>query len=983
MLTGLMTLAITIQAAGQWTHLGDVDSFESQKESLLVGCGPARVRIDAVNDFVLRVRMAPDGLFERDFSWAVLDASPRQVFADVNASEKAITARTAAFQIKVFRQPFGLELRDVEGNVVLENANNQSLAWHEKPTTVAEGRLPALRGVSAWWTFDTRTAVYGLGEKTGRLNKSGQAWTMWNSDVPGYAADFDPLYKSIPFFVASRDNRFWGVFLDNPYRSFFDFGQTQRDVMSFGAESGELDIYVIAGPGPKDVVKRYTDLTGRIPLPPKWAIGYHQCRYSYYPESRVREVAATFRKKRIPCDVIYFDIDYMDGFRCFTWNPKWFPNPGKLMDDLHADGFHTIAIIDPGIKNEPGYFVFDQGTEKDAWLKRADGAPYVGRVWPGDSVFPDFTNPSVRDWWSGLFTKFLSECKIDGIWNDMNEPADFVGPNHTVPLDTRFDNEGNPASHHACHNVYGMQMHRATFEGIRRARPGERAYTLTRATYAGGQRFGAAWTGDNVSSWQHLRMSIPMALNLGVSGMPVVGPDIGGFVGGASPRLYARWIQMGALFPYSRTHTAWPSPDQEPWSFGPQVESIARASLERRYQLLPYLYTLFEEASRTGVPILRPLWMEFPGEWNWNADYSFMLGDAIYVAPITQPDPGESYIWLPSGAWYDMNTGAIHASGQPIPIDTGLENLPIFARAGAVIPMQSTVQHTGEAPQEPLILDIWIGNEGKATLYEDDGKTLDYQKEQFARTQFQCNLKDDMIVFGMHRKEGAFAPPSRSPLLRLHGLTRPIESVAVLSSAGKTESNVAQPPGQAAPKGVAEFAFDKESRAWLVRLAEDDGKLQGARIRLAKVESQAVEPIAINFDEPSDVMFRSDLLRPVKRDGGLEFRMQNTGNVYAVLRRQDIPADALPVIRLRVKTEHTRKIGIRFATEQNPRLSDERLITVDVEPGQGVGEYVIDAAQVTGGRWSGRVYYLRLDFMDGATLGEMITLDHMTFEPRP
>lgn len=977
---GLLTLGLAIQTKAQWTQLGDVTAVDVRAASILLTCGDDRVRIDAMNDRVLRVRLAPGGEFERDFSWAVVDTQPAGEFTDVKQDDDQITALISGLKVIVSRRPCRIEVRDQDDHVLLADESARGMGWQTKPTPVAEGKLPSLRSVRVWQTFDANTAIYGMGEKTGRLNKSGQTWAMWNSDVPGYAADQDPLYESFPFFIGSRNNRYWGVFLDNCHRTSFDFGHAERNVLTFGAESGELDYYVIAGPGPKDVVNRYTDLTGRTPLPPKWAIGYQQCRYSYYPESRIREIAATFRKKQIPCDVIYFDIDYMDGFRCFTWNPKWFPDPAGLIDDLHADGFHTVAIIDPGIKHEPGYFVFDQGDKINAWLTRPDGEAYIGRVWPGDSVFPDFTNPKVRDWWSGLFVKFLNDCHIDGIWNDMNEPADFVGPNHTVPLDTRFDNAGAPASHHACHNVYGMQMHRATYEGIRRARPGERAYTLTRATYAGGQRFGAAWTGDNVSSWQHLRMSVPMALNLGVSGMPVIGPDIGGFVGGATPRLFARWIQMCSLFPYSRAHTAWPSPDQEPWSYGPEVEEISRTSLERRYQLLPYLYTLFEEASRTGTPILRPLWMEFPGHWHWNQDYSFMLGADVYVAPITQPNPRDYDMWLPPGAWYDMNTGDIHAAGQPVPVSTELNVLPIFARAGAIIPMQSVVQHTGATPDEPLIVDIWLGDEGVAELYEDDGRTLDYQSGGFARTQMRVKRDGDLIVFGMHRLDGDYQPPKRSPLLRIHGLTRAIDDVTILSKDG--EAKRSSPSPDAIPSGTGEFTHDKNAATWLVRLAPDDGTLQGARIRLAPSDNAPQKPVVIDFEDVADVAFRSDLLAPMRENGALKLRVQNTGNVYVVLKRVNVPAHQLPMIRLKLATDTTKKIGIRFATSQSPMLSKERLITLDVTANGDIHEYVIDAAKLTEGKWDGGVYFLRLDFIEGMSAGETIVLDSVSFEPR-
>ncbi|MCK4660586.1 MAG: glycoside hydrolase family 31 protein [Phycisphaerae bacterium] len=970
-------------ASAQWNHLEAVAAYDLDDAVLTLECGSATVRIEAVSEHVIRVRLAPEGRFGRDFSWAVLDSTPKGKFSRLQEAPAYIQVSTGALEVVVQRDPCRLKILGAGGEALVVDDPARGMAWG----CTSESSMAAVR---VWQQLPDKVAIYGLGEKTGALNKRGRAWTMWNTDECAYGLAEDPIYKSVPFFICARNGRFHGVFFDNPWRSSFDFGQRDRGILSFGAEGGELNYYVIAGPDPKDVVRRYTALTGRMELPPKWALGYHQSRYSYCPEAHVREVASTFRQKRIPCDVIYFDIDYMDGYRCFTWNPKHFPDPKKLMGDLHEMGFHTVAIIDPGIKQDPGYFVYDEGTKRSAWLTKPDGETYVGRVWPGPAVFPDFTNPQVRRWWSSLYPPFLDSCGIDGIWNDMNEPSDFDGPNKTVPLNLRHDNEGEPASHRACHNIYGMQMARATFAGLEQARPDRRPFVITRAAYAGGQRYGASWTGDNISTWGHLRMSIPMVLNLGVSGMPFVGPDIGGFVVGATPQLYARWIQVGSLLPFCRTHTGWSSPNQEPWSFGPEVEEIARQSLERRYAMMPYLYTLFEESTRTGLPIIRPPWMEFPEVRGWHFNVSFMLGPDVYVIPIDWPDAREATRPLPPGAWFDLHTGLIHGGGQWVKLDVDLKTLPMFVRAGAIIPMQSPVQSTTHAPDEPLILDVWPFGDSVGWLYEDDGQSLSYRKGEFRRTRFQCRVDGDTVHFTMLEPEGSYVPPKRAPLVRFHGLTSAIERVVcthVLSGEGLTahpsEETVTREHMTAQPSVAApgEFHYDRGSGTWLVRMCPDNGKSQQLHVTLT---SAGVDDSPVRFDftdADSSIVCHNEILPPVSVDGAVLLRIQSTfGKPHIVLPRLKLSADKLPILKLRLSTEHTSRIEVRFATEQDPTLSAQSLISFAVTPDGEFHEYTVDLAGACEGKWAGMVYWLSLGFAEGVCAGEVIKLDRLSFE---
>ncbi len=1014
-LRGLIAALLTITAGpafAGWNHLDVARSIDVQSSGLSVACPPAMVRISAINDHVVRVRLAPDGAFGRDFSWAVEDLAARGTIVaappvgDGDAAQASRVYQAGDLRIRINTEgPLRIAILDEEGRELTVDEPSRGMGWQQSP----HGDVAAVR---AWQQLPDGTAIYGLGEKTGGLDQNGRAWEMWNTDEGAYAPDEDPLYKSIPFFVCEREGRFWGVFFDNPWRTSFDFGKDTRNVLSFGAEGGELNYYVIAGPHPKDVIQRYTALTGRLPLPPKWAIGYHQCRYSYMPADRVREIARTFRAKRIPCDALYFDIDYMDGYRCFTWHPRRFPDPAGLIDELNADGFHTVAIIDPGIKREAGYAVFDSGEAIDAWVQAADGAPYVGRVWPGACTFPDFTAARVRNWWADLFPPFINACGLDGVWNDMNEPANFAGPNKTLPLDCQFHNAGEPASHRACHNIYGMQMTRATYEGLQRTRPDKRVFTLTRAAYAGGQRYGAAWTGDNVSSWAHLKLTIPMLLNLGVSGLPFVGPDIGGFVGGATPELYARWIQVGALYPFSRTHTACNNPDQEPWSYGPEVEAVARASIERRYRWLPYLYTVFEEAARTGLPIMRPQWLEDPGARGWMMESSFLLGPDIYVAPRLTPGREPFWVEVPAGVWFDGNTGLIDGGPRWVQVPGDLDTLPHYFRGGAVIPTQSVVQHTGETPAEPLILDAWLYGQGEGTLYEDDGVSLAFERGEYRRTRFTCRKAADHVAFVVHAPEGSYVPPPRRPMLRLHGLEDAVAYVAIGQGAGldgldaeqtqrladalkdlsgnrmrvraggtETTLQVYRSPadGPLGPDPGA-FAHDAVNRFWSVRLPEDAGE-PTLVLAMLSPDKASRESVVLDFGGPEDAFPQPPGAgAPEYAHGIATIPVRWAGDIRVRLPRLAIPADLLDTLVLRVATEHTERVQVRFRNTAAPTVLGGEGISIALTADGSFHNYKLNLGQADPAAWHGRVYHVELVFTDGVQGGEKIRLERIAFE---
>jgi alpha-glucosidase len=618
--------------------------------------------------------------------------------------------------------------------------------------TDARGRQTATIAI------DRNVSLYGTGENAGPLLRNGRVIETWNTDAYGYREDTPSLYQSHPWVLGIReDGSAFGLLADTTYRCEVDL----TDGVRFAAVGPAFPVIVIEGATPQEVLTKLAAHIGTIELPPLWAIGYHQCRYSYYPEARVREIADGFRDRNIPCDVIWFDIDYMHGYRVFTFDSNHFPDPKALNSDLHAMGYHTIWMIDPGIKAEPGYSVFDKGEAGDHWVKRADGSVYNGEVWPGQCVFPDYTRPETMEWWAGLYMDFMAHG-IDGVWNDMNEPAVFNVPTKTMPEDNLHAGGGDltPGTHARYHNVYGMLMAKGTKIGIERANPDKRPFVLTRANFIGGHRYAATWTGDNAAEWYDLENSIPMILNLGLSGQPFSGPDIGGFIGNGNAQQFARWMGIGAMLPFSRGHTGKGNRDKEPWAYDAAVENTSRMALERRYRLLPMFYTLFEESSRTGLPVARPTFFADPTDLALRSeDDSFLLGqDLLVVAKVTPL--ADRVAVMPKGNWRPLN---LHGDRT----DPDLPDL--FVRPGAIITAGPIIQFTGEKPLDPLTLYVSLDEAGKAegTLYEDEGQGYGYRSGDFLRTRYTATRTGDTLTVSIASTEGSRPRPSRAMVVRV------------------------------------------------------------------------------------------------------------------------------------------------------------------------------------------------------------------------
>jgi len=834
---GVLLLAATTQAnatgeAPQKMGLFRLDRVTASRATvngIEIRSGTAILQITALRDDVLRVRVGLNGQLPEDASWAVL-ASSRTSSVNVTPESSAASVgfKTAKLHVAIHRDPLGIAVTDLAGHVIAEDLPGRPIEYHGSSFRV-------------YMKSPADEHYFGLGDKPGPLDRRNESFVDWNTDAFGWQESTDPIYKSVPYFITFNKGVSGGIFLDNTWRASFDFNKQYRDGYSFGSEGGPLDFYILYGPEPKAVVETWAWLTGTTPMPPLWAFGYQQSRYSYFPEAEVRRIADRLRSERIPADVIWLDIDYQLKNRPFTIDPDRFPHFDQMIKDLKAQHLHTVVITDLHIADQPniGYKPYDEGVAGDHFVKNPDGSTYVGMVWPGKSVFPDFTRKASREWWGTLYSDFVSRG-VSGFWNDMNEPSVFLVPSKTMPDDTlhRIDEPGfapRVASHLEIHNVFGMQNTRGTYEGLLKLQPNLRPFVMTRASYAGGHRYSATWSGDNSSTWNHLRQTTPQLLNLGLSGFAMVGADVGGFAGSPQPELLTRWLEVAAFHPIDRDHTAVGTLPQEPWENGtPEDLSLRRHYIEQRYRLLPYIYTTAEEMSRTGLPMMRPLFLEFPNgaidgqPIDLSTGNAFLLGPDLLIAQSPYPDEMDDYtVALPPVGWFDFWTGSrIDGSSgrkgidnapvaQPeVHIHRTLDTLPVFVKAGAIVPEQPLVQSTDEKPQGPLTLKVYpptaLGSGCTGSLYLDDGLSFDFKKGDSLRVLFTCRLTAQGLIVTVAPREGSFEPWWQLLSIEVYGATKPAASAIVSALNG---SNA----------GPLSTGFDAEHHR-ITALVPDDAK---------------------------------------------------------------------------------------------------------------------------------------------------------------
>lgn len=574
---------------------------------------------------------------------------------------------------------------------------------------------------------------YGMGEKYGHLNFLNRETNHFATDVLGVS----PIHTSVqreyhtamPFYIGVNPSLTYGIYYDNTYKTHFDFNKSNQGIV-FKADGGHLDYYLMTGQNVDSVVQSYSKITGKMPLPRRDFLGYQQCRWSYKSKAELMAVARRMYKEEIPCDVFYLDIDYMEDYKVFTTDPKAFSAFKDMVDELHEMGYKLVTIIDPGIKKESGYFVYEEGLKNDYYIKAPTGKPYIGEVWPGQSVFPDFMRKEVRSWW-GKLHKNLTDLGVDGIWNDMNEIADFSTASKTLPLDTyHIDDQGQKRTQDEIHNIYGHLEAQSTYEGLKEI-TNLRPFVLTRSAFSGTQRYSALWTGDNASIWEHLEAAIPMMINLSLTGYQFIGADMGGFLEDSSGELLTRWVQFGMFTPLYRNHCALNFINQEPWCFGENYLKVIKEFIELRYQLTPHLYSLLRQSSETGRSLIKPLFYYDYDEEAIDINDQFIFGDSILVAPIYKPRTKKKMVYLPKGQWYDFFTDEKYAGGEYHMIDVTLDRFPMFVKAGSIIPMQEKRLNLNEGPQ---VIDLHVYQGEKATyeLYLDDGKTFDYQNEKYS-----------------------------------------------------------------------------------------------------------------------------------------------------------------------------------------------------------------------------------------------------------
>jgi len=618
--------------------------------------------------------------------------------------------------------------------------------WNLKPEFYTKGSKTC-----ATLSISKGTSLYGTGETKGPLIRNGENITLWNTDNYKYSlAEGKRLYQSHPWVLGvNADGTAFGVIADNTWKQEIDLSDSIR----FISDGPAFRIIIIKRNSPQEVVKELANLTGKIEMPPLWSLGYQQCRYSYIPDTRIKNLADTFRIKNIPCDVIWMDIDYMERFKVFTFDKVKIPDPKGVNEYLHQKGFRSIWMIDPGVKIEKDYFVYESGTKGDHWVQTADRKEFNGKVWPGACVFPDYTIPATRTWWSGLYTNFMN-TGIDGVWNDMNEPSVFDGPDGTMPESNWHRGGGDlPAgSHLRYHNVYGMLMVKASRDGIMNVNPDKRPFVLSRSGFLGSNRYAATWTGDNCGTVDNMKLSIPMTLNLGLSGQPFSGPDLGGFTGMTTPDLFGQWVAMGAFFPFMRGHASNDANNKEPWAFGKEIEDVSRVALNRRYRMLPYFYTLFHEASNNGMPVMRPVFFDDPKDTTLRKEQqAFLVGNDVLIIPKWAVRPH-----LPKGIWRTASIAGENSNTDKYQADVRI-------KGGAIIPMGNIIQNTTQYSLDSLTLFVSLDGNGEArgTLYEDAGEGFRYQKGEYRNYEFTASQKGGIVNVVITPKDGKMEPANR------------------------------------------------------------------------------------------------------------------------------------------------------------------------------------------------------------------------------
>ncbi|MBT0810585.1 glycoside hydrolase family 31 protein [Litoribacter ruber] len=776
-----MTQKVQSTSTSRNLHAGAINSWSPTPFGLEGTTENGVFNLSVYGPKTVRVQVSRSDEFNPN-PYSVVKAPVSEGF-EVSDGGSFLLLQTDYINVEINKTPFAITFKDQKGNIINQDDQAFSVSWLGTEVT-------------NYKKLQENERFIGLGEKTGNLDRSGNAYTNWNTDYFAYGTDDDPLYMSIPFYVGIHDKGSYGIFFDNSHKTVFNFGASNNRFAYYSAEDGEMDYYFFHDAEVKGIISAYSDLTGRMQLPPKWALGYQQCRYSYYPDSEVLTLSQTFRDKKVPADVIYLDIHHMEKYKVFTFDGEKFPDPKAMIQTLKDRGFKVVVIMDPGIRTEEDYEPYVDGKEKDLFLKYPDDSIYEGQVWPGWCAFPDYTNPETRDWWAEKM-KFYTEAGVDGFWTDMNEPATW---GQCTPNLIDFDFEGQKVSHRKARNIYGMQMARSVKEGAEKISPDARPFVLTRAGFSGIQRYAAAWTGDNVASEDHMLAGVRLLNSMGISGIPFSGYDIGGFAGDAAPSLYARWMSIATFAPLFRAHSMINSNDAEPWAFGEEVEEISRNYIKLRYKLLPTIYSAFYRSTLTGLPLTESLAIQYsqdPNVFDSKFQDQYIFCDAFLVAPV-KSTRDIAKVYLPKGDWYYFFNDQHHKGGNPVFVESPLNYLPVFVKGGSIIALQSETYHTGEKHDGILNLHFYKGKgETRYVHYEDDGISNGHKDGDFCKR--IITLDSDSGSVTISSQEGAHESTYKTYKLHFHGFST--KSIQI----GESESNL-----------------KKENLAFLEKLTEFD-----------------------------------------------------------------------------------------------------------------------------------------------------------------
>lgn len=760
----LMFLSLSFNIISQTKNVGKIISYSKTKNGIEGKTISSYFQIITYNDNTIRVRISKNEIKD-NFSYVLVNTELPNYNAEVKEENNFIVISTKTIDVYVEKKPaLRVIFKNKSGKIINEDVSGEGFG-----TTFIGDK------VSSYKVLQDGERFVGLGEVLGNLDKRGMGFVLNNTDTYKYGDPRLPMYVSVPFYIGIHHNEVYGLFYHNTYKTFFNFGLS-TPFTSINADGGDADYFFFYDNSIAKIIEHYTGQTGRISLPPIWSLGYHQSRCSYYPQEKVKLLAETFRKKNIPIDCIVLDADYLHEYEPFRINKNRFPDLNGLAKDLKEMNIEITASVNPGIKIDSTYDAWIDGLKEDVYLKYSDGSLFVSDIAPNTNHYVDFTNPTGRNWWRDKM-KFLSDNGIHGYWNDMNEPA--VGGSY-LPDNLLFDFDGRKANSLEAKNLYGFLMARSSFESAIMYGKDKRPFILTRSGFAGVQRYSAVWTGDNTASDEFLLGGVLLNNQMGLSGIPFVGPDIGGYIGDGTKELFTRWMQIGIFSPFARNHKGEFNHANEPWAYDEETEAISKSFLGFRYRLMPYIYSLFYKASQTGLPISKSLCIDYPFDskvYDNLYQNESLFGDAFLVVPVTSKEATKK-IYLPKGEWYDLFTEDLICGEIEFNKEVSFYQIPVYVKSSSIIPMQPLVQSTKEKSSDTIFIHIYYGNEKNDLLYyEDSGDGFDYQKDIYCKRNISFVPENKKII--LVSQQGSFASVYKNIKLVLHGFDKNLNYVSI------------------------------------------------------------------------------------------------------------------------------------------------------------------------------------------------------------